>query len=97
TTRAYGADRGAWPDPGQAHREQLSTRHHAASCSDRTEYLDAAPAPAAHTGAGLPRDAQRFAARSEEHTSELQSRFDLVCRLLLEKKKTGECADPEVR
>src|SRR5699024_12005418 len=27
------------------------------------------------------------ACRSEEHTSELQSRFDLVCRLLLEKKK----------
>src|SRR5699024_12698073 len=26
-------------------------------------------------------------ARSEEHTSELQSRFDLVCRLLLEKKQ----------
>src|SRR5699024_11806257 len=35
-------------------------------------------------------DAARAAspdARSEEHTSELQSRFDLVCRLLLEKKK----------
>src|SRR5207249_8620762 len=33
--------------------------------------------------------AQRLepARRSEEHTSELQSRFDLVCRLLLEKKK----------
>src|SRR5437868_14481140 len=28
-----------------------------------------------------------FQTRSEEHTSELQSRFDLVCRLLLEKKK----------
>src|SRR5206468_10556555 len=28
-----------------------------------------------------------FAQRSEEHTSELQSRSDLVCRLLLEKKK----------
>src|SRR5204863_8308531 len=28
-----------------------------------------------------------FANRSEEHTSELQSRRDLVCRLLLEKKK----------
>src|SRR5699024_5474856 len=28
-----------------------------------------------------------YAERSEEHTSELQSRFDLVCRLLLEKKK----------
>src|SRR2546421_1935217 len=29
----------------------------------------------------------RYARRSEEHTSELQSRSDLVCRLLLEKKK----------
>src|SRR5689334_23543211 len=28
-------------------------------------------------------------ARSEEHTSELQSQFHLVCRLLLEKKKHG--------
>src|SRR5207249_5520541 len=31
--------------------------------------------------------ADRVLNRSEEHTSELQSRFDLVCRLLLEKKK----------
>src|SRR5699024_11740952 len=31
--------------------------------------------------------AKTITARSEEHTSELQSRFDLVCRLLLEKKK----------
>src|SRR5437773_12579805 len=29
-----------------------------------------------------------WSARSEEHTSELQSHHDLVCRLLLEKKKT---------
>src|SRR5699024_11714307 len=28
-----------------------------------------------------------FCPRSEEHTSELQSRFEIVCRLLLEKKK----------
>src|SRR5687768_18043070 len=34
---------------------------------------------------GLKRD--RAIARSEEHTSELQSRLHLVCRLLLEKKK----------
>src|SRR5207249_6119385 len=34
-------------------------------------------------GAGL----EGHGDRSEEHTSELQSRFDLVCRLLLEKKK----------
>src|SRR5216683_3763420 len=33
------------------------------------------------------RKAGRRPARSEEHTSELQSRSDLVCRLLLEKKK----------
>src|SRR2546422_8398562 len=38
-----------------------------------------APRPASH-----PRRRQR---RSEEHTSELQSRLHLVCRLLLEKKK----------
>src|SRR5699024_12412230 len=30
---------------------------------------------------------RKVSKRSEEHTSELQSRFDLVCRLLLEKKK----------
>src|SRR2546428_5082671 len=30
---------------------------------------------------------QEYQIRSEEHTSELQSRSDLVCRLLLEKKK----------
>src|SRR5437868_7865029 len=34
-----------------------------------------------------PIDEDRQLRRSEEHTSELQSRFDLVCRLLLEKKK----------
>src|SRR5260221_9582464 len=40
--------------------------------------------------AGL--QAQRPDGRSEEHTSELQSHSDLVCRLLLEKKK--RIADP---
>src|SRR5207249_11363259 len=42
-------------------------------------------------GRGAPRrdlpQARPLDRRSEEHTSELQSRFDLVCRLLLEKKK----------
>src|SRR2546422_6234149 len=32
--------------------------------------------------------------RSEEHTSELQSRLHLVCRLLLEKKNTSELQSP---
>src|SRR5207249_11549043 len=36
---------------------------------------------------GPSQDSQGEKPRSEEHTSELQSRFDLVCRLLLEKKK----------
>src|SRR5690606_41695551 len=36
---------------------------------------------------GAPRHSHRSARRSEEHTSELQSRENLVCRLLLEKKK----------
>src|SRR5438105_6880076 len=34
-----------------------------------------------------------FERRSEEHTSELQSRVDLVCRLLLEKKKKTESTE----
>src|SRR2546430_8369966 len=32
-----------------------------------------------------------FGVRSEEHTSELQSQSNLVCRLLLEKKKPNQC------
>src|SRR2546429_4486894 len=35
-----------------------------------------------------------IAIRSEEHTSELQSRLHLVCRLLLEKKKVSRCLHP---
>src|SRR5437868_9422215 len=42
------------------------------------------PCPAEATTSGK---LWRIRRRSEEHTSELQSRFDLVCRLLLEKKK----------
>src|SRR5690349_22864754 len=34
--------------------------------------------------------------RSEEHTSELQSRRDLVCRLLLEKKKKNKIRTPHI-
>src|SRR5206468_11748423 len=38
-----------------------------------------------------------FVQRSEEHTSELQSRSDLVCRLLLEKKKNNLTTTPPPR
>src|SRR2546429_6249745 len=47
----------------------------------RRECRDALPP---HQGAG---DGRAAGDRSEEHTSELQSRLQLVCRLLLEKKK----------
>src|SRR5260370_20028579 len=42
-------------------------------------------------GAGM-RGALDFKIRSEEHTSELQSHLNLVCRLLLEKKKNKRAA-----
>src|SRR6267143_7135515 len=50
---------------------------------------DALPIPrlARRTPAGTTRRWPECSARSEEHTSELQSQFHLVCRLLLEKKK----------
>src|SRR5260370_32073274 len=40
--------------------------------------------------AGRPCAALHSIKRSEEHTSELQSHLNLVCRLLLEKKKTNQ-------
>src|SRR5207249_10156646 len=58
----------------------------------RSRPTQTAPSPR-NTRRGSSRDAapaigRPAPRRSEEHTSELQSRFDLVCRLLLEKKKT---------
>src|SRR5205809_394871 len=41
---------------------------------------------------GWPSDLRSSSPRSEEHTSELQSRLQLVCRLLLEKKKLKKCS-----
>src|SRR2546429_6566832 len=48
----------------------------------------------------LPPETRELISRSEEHTSELQSRLHIVCRLLLEKKKiifiTGYGDEPHV-
>src|SRR2546427_11233527 len=66
------------------------------------------PAPAVRAGAMLvladvARLRQRVVAprgvvaRSEEHTSELQSQSNIVCRLLLEKKKNSHCVGPRSR
>src|SRR2546428_9058085 len=54
---------------------------------ERGGRADAADAGAHSPGAAGERAGDRGLSRSEEHTSELQSRSDLVCRLLLEKKK----------
>src|SRR2546430_11039487 len=46
-------------------------------------------APRPHGGSWTRNRVRRGGCRSEEHTSELQSQSNLVCRLLLEKKKPG--------
>src|SRR5256886_3923615 len=48
--------------------------------------------PSVHVGRWLAKRAHCTAGRSEEHTSELQSQSNLVCRLLLEKKKNSTFA-----
>src|SRR5438105_8628987 len=60
-------------------------------CTAERDRLWLATVPAASSSRTIWRTERRGLsrlARSEEHTSELQSRVDLVCRLLLEKKKT---------
>src|SRR5690606_28886781 len=51
-------------------------------------FAAAFPAPAGASGSSASAGAAGGRERSEEHTSELQSREKIVCRLLLEKKKT---------
>src|SRR3712207_9010948 len=62
-----------------------SRREHSAARQPLPDPTDTyVPGPAARSRRSRPRATSR---RSEEHTSELQSRQYLVCRLLLEKKK----------
>src|SRR2546422_6437108 len=63
-----------------------------AQCRPRALLSGLAPA----AGASACDIADRALARSEEHTSELQSRLHLVCRLLLEKKKNNKDDRSEV-
>src|SRR3712207_8519788 len=57
------------------------------SCNDSAQHALRSSAADRHRRAALRRDTRQCRRRSEEHTSELQSRQYLVCRLLLEKKK----------
>src|SRR5690349_22592321 len=69
------------PDLERSERDRGSNRRLDAEVSDHAQ------ACVDHTGVKPPRHVDAEEERSEEHTSELQSRRDLVCRLLLEKKK----------
>src|SRR5438445_6114924 len=68
----------------QAFVAELRSVGHGALIEDHTEGIDGYPSVGL---AFAPRTPGALASRSEEHTSELQSRQYLVCRLLLEKKK----------
>src|SRR5207249_11785215 len=69
--------------PVRQPREQRRRSNAAPPRVPRRHPLPGAP----RRGSADSRPPGRRRPRSEEHTSELQSRFDLVCRLLLEKKK----------
>src|SRR5688572_30989147 len=72
--------------PPPARRTWLQGSRLAALRSRRSRRRDrSSPAPA--PGAAPPPERKPWRWRSEEHTSELQSQSNLVCRLLLEKKK----------
>src|SRR2546422_5756660 len=66
------------------------------SASRRGESRDARAEPRAHVRIPVARREYEhvLVVRSEEHTSELQSRLHLVCRLLPEKNKSATCPRP---
>src|SRR2546422_7113568 len=64
-----------------------TTRRPCANSHRKTRHASRFPLPASQPLVFV----ARRAPRSEEHTSELQSRLHLVCRLLLEKKKLHKC------
>src|SRR5699024_12861307 len=71
-----------WPRTGMWHTRGTAIRHPWARTNSRS--------PAGRSNGRCGPTMRATPGRSEEHTSELQSRFDLVCRLLLEKKKKRE-------
>src|SRR5690606_42124581 len=71
--------------PADLRRRDVHARHVQPTVRDLDlRLLDRVPGARQHDQLREARELQR---RSEEHTSELQSRENLVCRLLLEKKK----------
>src|SRR5438874_6260976 len=77
----------SFPTRRSSDLELAAFAHENACVSPSDDAADSGPAPARTIKDAYPNFLVRAGARSEEHTSELQSRRDLVCRLLLEKKK----------
>src|SRR5688572_33162569 len=73
-------------------RSAAPRRTHGAPAALALRGRSAAPASVRAVATG--RGDRRIAVRSEEHTSELQSQSNLVCRLLLEKKKKKKTKTP---
>src|SRR3989475_7707014 len=76
-------------------RRGSEAAHHDRQGRDAGRALPAAGGPLEYSDHDDP-DGHPDADRSEEHTSELQSQSNIVCRLLLEKKKRGGDADHEL-
>src|SRR5438132_9116145 len=73
-------------DPGEPARRGHGSVGCTFAANQPMPVPSAAP-PRTSVGKCLPAETRNTDTRSEEHTSELQSHSDLVCRLLLEKKK----------
>src|SRR3712207_7082601 len=67
---------------------ELTAESRLHGCGSTATARPARPALTVRSAGSVRRSRKSRAKRSEEHTSELQSRQYLVCRLLLEKKKT---------
>src|SRR3712207_8944339 len=89
-TTLFRSGEGTWPDRRRSAppRQCSALSSSPPPCSSRRQER---PLPRSHREPSATRSCstERGTARSEEHTSELQSRQYLVCRLLLEKKQNS--------
>src|SRR5260370_14304132 len=67
--------------------QQITLAPSGSAARSASEFSHGSPLDSAMTWRRPSRSRRRIRCRSEEHTSELQSHLNLVCRLLLEKKK----------
>src|SRR6266481_7565451 len=75
------------PAKQQEERDRRQGREQRSSENERRYAVRELSLQSGQAGSDRPHPIRRGEDRSEEHTSELQSQFHLVCRLLLEKKK----------